>query len=94
MIQSTSNSDASGRARALAAAEAQSAMGTPIKRDRLSTAGADALHAALQAQPEIRPEVVARGRTLAADPSYPSPEIIKQISERIVRSPDPADEPS
>jgi hypothetical protein len=35
---------------------------------------------------------VERGRALAADPAYPSPEIIKRISEQIVRSPDPADE--
>jgi hypothetical protein len=94
MIQSTSNSDAAGRTQALAAAEAQSALHAPMKRDRLSTAGADYLRAALQAQPEIRPEVVERGRALAADPTYPTPEIIQRISEKIVRSPDPADENS
>lgn len=94
MIQSTSNSDAAGRAQALAAAEAQSAVHAPMKRDRLSTAGADYLRAALQAQPEIRPEVVERGRALAADPAYPSSEIIRHISAQIVGSPDPADEVS
>jgi hypothetical protein len=34
----------------------------------------------------VRPEIVERGRRLAADPAYPSLDIIRHISVRIVRS--------
>jgi len=88
MIQSTSPSDAAGRVNALQAATARTGVRSTVKGDRLSTAGIDQLRAALKAQPEIRPEVVERGRTLAADPAYPSPEIIRHISAQFVDSPD------
>jgi hypothetical protein len=94
MIQSTSLSDAAGRAKALQAVNSSASVRVPAKNDRLSTAGTNHLRAALKAYPEIRPEVVARGRTLAADPAYPSPEIIQQISAQIVRSPDLSNDPS
>ena len=42
----------------------------------------------LQQVPEVRPEVVERARALAADPSYPSDAIIRQVSATIVNSPD------
>ena len=48
-----------------------------------------ALKAALSNQPEIRPEVVARARLLAADPAYPSPAILRQVGKVILNSPDP-----
>jgi len=64
------------------------------KSDQLSTAGIDQLRAALKSSPEIRPDVVARGRTLAADPGYPSAEIIRHISAKIVNSPDLSTEPA
>lgn len=57
-------------------------------RDRLSTEQSTSLSAALARTPEIRPEVVERGRALAADPSYPSKEIINRLSDLIVRSDD------
>ena len=56
--------------------------------DSFSASNSAALRAALAAQPEIRPEVVARGIALAADPAYPPPDIIRQVSERILNSPD------
>jgi hypothetical protein len=46
------------------------------------------LRSALQAQPEIRPEVVARGKELASDPSYPSSAILRKVGEAILNSPD------
>jgi hypothetical protein len=88
MIQPTSPSDAAGRAQALQTAQVRANLQTSVKGDQLSTAGTDQLRAALKAYPEIRTDVVARGQKLAADPSYPSPEIIRQISAQIVNSPD------
>jgi hypothetical protein len=91
MIQPTSPSDAAGRAKALQAAATRTSLPSNATSDRLSTAGIDQLRAALKAQPEIRPEAVERGRALAADPAYPSPDIIRHISAQIVGSPDLAD---
>jgi len=91
MIQSTSHSDAAARAKALQALETRPSVHSAVKSDRLSTAATDQLRAALKAQPEIRPDVVERGRRLAADPAYPSADIIRHISAAIVRSPDLAD---
>jgi len=56
--------------------------------DNFSASGSSTLREALVAQPEIRPEVVARGLQLAADPHYPSTAIIQQVSQKILNSPD------
>ncbi|RME70251.1 MAG: hypothetical protein D6781_06775 [Verrucomicrobia bacterium] len=37
----------------------------------------------LAAIPEIRPEVVERGKALLADPNYPSQEIVEKIAQYI-----------
>ncbi len=60
--------------------------------DSLSTASAQLLRAKLSSEPEIRPDVVARGRALAADPSYPSATIIGAVASKIVLSSDPSDD--
>lgn len=68
----------------------------PKPRERALGAGTDQfaggkierLRNALAALPEVRPEVVERGRALAADPSWPPPEVMRRVSEIIVRSPD------
>ena len=39
---------------------------------------------ALREQPEIRPEVVAKGKELLDDPNYPSQEIVESIAKLIV----------
>jgi hypothetical protein len=65
-----------------------------IGTDRFSTVNSDALRTALSAQPEIRPEVVARGRVLAADPSYPSVEVLRQVGAAFLNSPDLSEEVS
>lgn len=39
---------------------------------------------ALRGTPEIRPEVVARGKELLNDPNYPSKEIVDSIAKLIV----------
>jgi hypothetical protein len=56
--------------------------------DQVSTDNAAALKTALAAQPEIRPEVVARARELAADPGYPSISIIRNVASQILAAPD------
>lgn len=56
--------------------------------DQLSLEKIELLREALAAQPEIRPEVVARGRELAADPAWPGQGILRQVSEIILRAPD------
>lgn len=56
--------------------------------DQIHIDKAAALRAGLQLVPEVRPEVVERARALAADPSYPSDDIIRQVSGLIVNSPD------
>jgi hypothetical protein len=95
MIQSTSLSDAAGRPQALpSTVPAQAPIVPPAKNDSLSTNGIDQLRAALKSSPEIRPEVVERGKALAADPSYPSLAIIRHVSAKIVNSPDLTSDPS
>jgi hypothetical protein len=61
---------------------------------QISTADAAFLRAELQRQPEIRPEVVARARQLAADPNYPSPKILKNVARQILASPDLSEDQS
>lgn len=39
---------------------------------------------ALRSAPEVRPEVVARGKELLDDPNYPSKEIVDSIAKLIV----------
>lgn len=39
---------------------------------------------ALRSEPEIRPEVVAKGRELLNDPNFPSKEIMHEIAKLIV----------
>jgi 2,4-dienoyl-CoA reductase-like NADH-dependent reductase (Old Yellow Enzyme family) len=95
MIQSTSLSDAAGRAQALQPRVAsQASVYASAKNDSLSTTGIDQLRAALKSSPEIRADVVERGRALAADPSYPAFQIIRHVSAQIVNSPDLSNDPS
>jgi len=52
------------------------------------------LRAALASQPEIRPDVVARGQALAADPNYPSMDVIQHVAGMILNAPDPSEDQS
>ena len=65
----------------------------PARSGQLPFDGVDRPRAAVRACPKIRPGVVERGRRLAADPGYPSIEIIWHIGAQIVRSVDPAGDP-
>jgi hypothetical protein len=44
----------------------------------------ESLLTALQNQPDVRPEVLNRAKQLAADPSYPSKDIINAIANAFV----------
>jgi hypothetical protein len=89
MIHSASSSPDSGRPDPFAVA-GQFAGIRPVRLppDKLHTAQVNALRESLGLVPEIRPEVVARARALAADPAYPSDRIIRHVSAAIVNSPD------
>jgi len=87
MISSTSSS--SGAARPDLNVTSGPATPRPITlRDQLSTQNAAFLNAQLQQQPEVRPEVVARARLLAADPSYPPMGVIQKVASQILAAPD------
>ena len=88
MIPSASSSDRAPRADALVAAVAPPARPTAPRADRISTAGAAFLRAELIRQPEIRPEVLARARALAADPDYPPLAVVRTVAQKILAAPD------
>ena len=56
--------------------------------DQLSASRSTSVRDALAAMPEVRPEVVARGRGLLADPSYPGQAIIEKIAALITPLPE------
>ncbi len=91
MINSTSSSDRSARTDAVPPS-AVPRRPAGVGSDQFSARQADALRAALISQPEIRPEVLARGQALAADPGYPPPAVLQAVAEKILRAPDLADE--
>jgi hypothetical protein len=89
MIHSTSNSPSlpgglppvGGKPAGKPAPAAQS-------RDTLDTTASTALRDALAALPEVRPEVVEKGRQLVVDTNYPPRAIIEDIARLIVQSRD------
>jgi len=91
MIQSTSNLTGYYRATAIAnspshktpPADTQAATG-----DNLSSASTDGLRQALAQTNEIRPEVVARGKALAVDLTYPPRQIIASLAKLLTDSRD------
>jgi hypothetical protein len=93
MIHSTSNSTplpgAITHADAKPAARPSPAAPAP---DSLDTTASTALREALASQPEIRPEEVERGRTLAVDANYPPRAIIENIARMFLNSQDPSNQ--
>ena len=87
MIHSTSPSDRTARTEALPTVTQKPVVRGP-GADQFSAEHSATLRAALAAQPEIRPDVVARGKALAADPGYPSTDILRQVAAKIIASPD------
>jgi hypothetical protein len=87
MINSTSSSDRTPRAESVEVTRPKVVI-RDTANDRFSAENSAALRVALTRHPEIRPEVVERGRALAADANYPSAEILRQVGESIMNSPD------
>lgn len=89
MIHSTSSSDRTARTDAVSSVSQKPVVRGP-GADQFSPAQSAALRAALAAQPEIRPDVVERAKALAADPAYPSRDILQKIAGIMIASPDPS----
>lgn len=94
MISSTSSTDRTARPELVAAAAQSAGRAEAPRPDQISTEHAAFLRAELQRQPEIRPEVVARARELAADPNYPPREALRQVAAQILNSPDLSEDES
>jgi predicted unusual protein kinase regulating ubiquinone biosynthesis (AarF/ABC1/UbiB family) len=95
MINSTSKTDSRVRPEIIAGKSPATPASAPRppETDRLNAASQDSLRAALQQQPEVRPEFVALGQKLAVDANYPPKEIIRQISKMLIASVDASEQP-
>jgi len=60
----------------------------PQENDRTEFHAADSLRQALDAEPDVRADVVQRGRQLVADADYPPPEIIRRIANLLALGPE------
>jgi hypothetical protein len=95
MINSTSSSDRTPRADSVELNRPKVVIRNPeSSTDQFSAENSTALRVALNNQPEIRPEVVARGRALAADPAYPSAAILGRVAQALIKSPDLSEDQS
>ena len=94
MITSTTSTDRTARPEILPPVGQPPARASAPRADQISTESAAFLRSALSRQPAVRPEVVARARALAADPSYPPPEAMRKVAEQILGSPDLSEDES
>jgi hypothetical protein len=95
MIHTTSSSDRAGGTDPVSLSLAKPAVRPlPQQQDSVSTDNLDGLRSALAGQPEVRPDVVARGLALAADPNYPSAAILKSVASAILSAPDLSEDQS
>lgn len=56
--------------------------------DRLSASSQETLQNVLSQQPEVRTDMVERGKALLVDANYPPKEIIRQLTELLVNTAD------
>ncbi len=94
MILSTTSTDRSARPELTPASVTPRSRKPGSPSDQISTESAEFLRAELKRQPAVRPEVVARGRALAADPNYPSMATLGKVAEQILKSPDLSEDQS
>ena len=88
MISSTTSTDRAARPEILPVSSKASERAKEVHADKISTEQASFLKAALERQPAVRPEVVARARALAADPNYPPAAALRKVAEQILAAPD------
>jgi len=90
MINPTSQTDTVLRLGTFAPKSSQAKANAPVgtANDTLKASSQDTLKDILKSQPEVRPEVVANGMKLAADKNYPPKDIVRRMSELLVRSVD------
>lgn len=91
MIQPTSQFSGYYRTDALSSQtskKAADAATASVASDRLSSEQTESLRSALASTPEIRPDVVERGRKLALDPTYPPAVIIEDLAKLMLASRD------
>ena len=91
MIQLTSNLSGYHRTDALSSMPSQKPLEAKVQAetgDHLSSANTEILRNALAKNSEIRPEVVARGKALAVDETYPPRRIIESIAKLMSESRD------
>ena len=94
MIISTSPTDRTANAASVPAAGQPAPRSSATRVDQVTIESATLLQNALQRQPEIRPEVVARARALAADPGYPPTAVVRMIAQQILAAPDLSEDES
>ena len=94
MITSTTSPDRALRPDATPLSGQPALRAAKLRPDTLATTSIAALRETLAAQPEIRPEVVARAKALAADPDYPSVAIMQRIGAQILGAPDLSEDQS
>lgn len=90
MINSTSKTDSVPRLNPILPKPVQAGASAPAPAasDTITTSSQATLREILRSQPEVRPEVVSNGQKLAVDGNYPPKEIIRRLSELLVRSVD------
>jgi hypothetical protein len=94
MINSTTSTDRTPHAEALALSSQTTPRSPAPRGDQLSTESAAFLRSELTRQPEIRPDAVERARALAADPNYPSKEVLSHVGAMILNSADLSEDES
>src|ERR1051326_2472459 len=94
MSSSTSSTDRAARPEPVSVPSTSSERPYSPRPDQISTESAAFLHAELQRQPEVRPEVVKRAGALAADPNYPPRDVIQSVAQQILNSPDLSEDES
>lgn len=93
MINPTNHSSPLGRMDALSGSATQgkqAARGANVSdsTDKISIDRAMSLRQKLETLPVVRPEVVETGKQLAASPDYPPAEVVRQVAQSVLQSPD------
>lgn len=88
MISPTSNVDHIRRPDLTPVTGKPVASQTTVASDQFSPESTMRLKESLNRQADIRPEVLERARALAADPDYPSKEIMRDVARQILAAPD------